>query len=187
MTLTAEEHVRIEAAVKEADAKTSARFSAVIVPVSERYALYPLVWGAAFGFTVGVATALLWPLLLLRTGMAIAVGAAALFALVFDWLPLRLLLVPKHAKQAHARALAQRAFAAHVLASHKEGIVFFAALGERYVEVLASREVHARVGEDAWSRIVAEFVSAAKAGRAADGAVAAISACAAHLTVHFPK
>ena len=187
MKLSAEEHARIEAAAKDADARTGARFSAVIVPVSERYALFPAVWGAAFGFTVGVAAALLWPLMLLRTGMAVAVGAAALFALVSDWLPLRLLLVPAHVKRQHASAMAHRAFAAHILASRQDGILFFVSLGERHVEVLASKDVHARVGEDAWRRIVAGFVSAAKAGRVTDGAVGAIEACAQHLAAHFPK
>jgi putative membrane protein len=58
-------------------------------------------------------------------------------------------------------------------------LLLFVSLGERYAEILADREMHNRVGPDAWNRIVAGLVTAAKSGRIADGIVATIEACAA--------
>jgi len=110
-------------------------------------------------------------------------------SLILDWLPLRLRLVPRRAKHAHARQLAHREFAARILAAapHRNGVLFFVSLGERYVEVIADRDIHARVPEGIWDRIVADFIAAVKAGRLADGFIAAIEACAAVLETHYPR
>ncbi len=66
-------------------------------------------------------------------------------------------------------------------------MLFFVSLGERYVEVIADRDIHARVPEGIWDRIVADFIAAVKAGRLADGFIAAIEACAAVLETHYPR
>jgi putative membrane protein len=189
MKLSADDRARIQSAIAAAEAQTSARFACVILPASDRYGLYPLVWGAALALMTGAGLALLKPDLSLQYGVLIEMTAFAVFALVFDWFPLRLLLVPKTAKHSHAHNFAHREFAARILSpsNHREGILFFVSLGERYVEILATREVHARVGETAWTAIVADFTAAAKTWQIASGAVAAIEACANHLSAHFPK
>jgi putative membrane protein len=186
MKLSEQDRHRIQAAVKEAEAQTHARFACVIMPASDRYGLYPLLWGAALALMAGAGLALAKPELSLRMGILIEAALFAVSALAFDWFPLRLLLVPKHAKREHARNFAQREFAARILSSGRDGVLFFVSLGERSVEILATREVHAKVGEAAWNAIVADFVAKAKAGRVADGAIAAIQACAGHLKMHFP-
>jgi putative membrane protein len=187
MKLSEQDRLRIHAAVKEAEARTHARFASVVVRACDRYTLYPPLWGAIVALMAGACLALARPELSLRMGVLIAAAAFAAFALIFDWFPLRLLLVPKRAKHEHARNLAHREFAARILAPGGDGILFFVSLGERYVEILASREVHAKVGDTAWNAIVADFTASAKAGRIADGAIAAIQACAGHLAAHFPK
>ena len=186
MKLSQAERQRIHAAIAAAEARTQARFAAVIVAASERYTLYPPLWGAMVALMAGAVLALARPELSLRLGILIVAAIFAAFALVFDWFGLRLLLVPRRAKHEHARNLAHREFAARILAPGREGILFFVSLGERYVEILASRDVHVRVGEAAWNAIVADFTASAKAGRVADGAIAAIEACAGHLAAHFP-
>lgn len=187
--LSDDDRTRIQAAIAAAEARTDARFSCVVLPVSDRYTLYPLLWGAMAAFVVGAGLALWRPHLFLRTGIVIEALIFALAAFLCDWFPLRLLLVPSRAKREHAHNLAHREFAARILAAadRKDGVLFFVSLGERYVEILATRAVHAKVGEAAWNAIVAEFVGAAKAGRIVDGAVTAIEACAKHLATHFPK
>jgi len=55
------------------------------------------------------------------------------------------------------------------------------------VEIIASREVHARIGEAAWARIVSDFGSRARAGNLGDAFIAAIDGCADLLATHFPK
>ena len=187
MKLSQQERQRIDAASAAAEARTQARFVSVVLPASERYTLYPPLWGAMIALMAGACLALAKPELSLRLGILIEAAVFAAFALAFDWFALRLLLVPKRVKHEHARNLAHREFAARILAPGREGILFFVSLGERYVEILATREIHARVGEAAWNAIVVDFTAAAKAGRIADGAVAATEACAGHLAAHFPK
>jgi putative membrane protein len=182
-----QDHQRIQAAVTTAEAKTHVRFAAVVVPASDRYGLYPLVWSAMLAFAVGATLALFLPDLPVRRAILIEAGVLAVLALAFDWFVLRLLLVPGHIKREHAGALARREFAARILSPSGEGLLFFVSLGERYVELLATPKVHAAVGEAAWNGIVADFTAAAKAGRVTDGIVAGVEGCAGHLAAHFPK
>ena len=186
--LSHDERVRLQAAEKAAEARTHARFVAVAVPVSDRYASYPLLYGAAAGLTVLGALALFWPEFSLRAGFIAAAAMFAVVSLLFDWLPLRLLLVPKHIKHAHARSLAHHAFAARVLAQtdRKPGIVFFVSLGERYVEVVTDRDVDLKVPQGIWDEVIADFTRAAKQKRLADGLVAAAEACIKVLETHYP-
>jgi putative membrane protein len=186
MRLTDDEKARIHEAALAAEARIQARFALVIVPLSDRYLLFPVVWAAGIALFAGAVMALLWPHLGLRMGILIEVLIFAGLALSFDWLPLRLALVPSRVKRDHARALARHEFAARILGAreHRGGLIFFVSLGERYVELIADRDLHARVGEEAWNKIVADFVAAAKANRTADGFVAAATACADVLTAH---
>lgn len=186
--LSHDERARLHAACEAAGKRTSARFELVTVPVSDRYAHYPIIYGAVVGLAVLGALALFWPELSLRTGFfATAVGFAA-SSFLFEWLPLRLMLVPKHIKHAHARDMAHRAFAARVLAQtdRKPGIVFFVSLGERYVEVVTDRDVDLKVPQGTWDAVIADFTRAAKQKRLADGLVAAVDACAKVLETHYP-
>lgn len=181
--LSADDEVRIRAAAADAQARTNARFALVIVPASDRYALFPLVYGASLAFLAGAMLAVFWPNVGLRLGFGVMVAAFLAASLLLDWWPLRLALVPKRIKHAHARDLAYREFAACVLANRKQesGMVFFVSLGERYIEILADRAVHERVGEQAWRSVVSGFVAAAKVGTLAEGFLAGIAAVAAIL------
>lgn len=186
--LAAEEQERVRAAVAAVERRTSARFALAIVPVSDRYALYPVLWGAAAALVVTGVLALLRPDLAIRTGFLVAAAVFAALALLLEWLPLRLLSVPRRVKHRHARLFAHREFAARILAAaeHRNGVLFFVSLGERYVEVVADRDIHARVASGTWERIVADFVAAVKVGRLAEGFVAAVEACGAVLETHYP-
>ena len=107
-------------------------------------------------------------------------------SLFFDWWPIRLRLVPRHVRHAHASAFAHREFAARILTGRgdKGGMVLFVSLGERYAEVIGDRTLHARVGSDGWNRIVGALVSAAKSGNLGDGVVKAIETCEAEISAH---
>ena len=189
MRLTSDDRARVQAALAAAQMRTHARFALMIVGVSDRYAMYPLAWAGMIALAVGAALALLWQGIGLRLGFLLEAAAFGATALALEWRPLRLALVPRQLKQMRARAMAHREFAAGILAAQdkKEGLLFFASLGERYVEIVASREVHARVGEEAWARIVSDFSARTKSGNLADAFIAAIDACAVHLETHFPK
>jgi putative membrane protein len=181
MQMSAEDSARIQTALAAAERRTQMHLSVSVVPASDRYALFPIVWGAGVALFAGAVMALAWPQLSSREAFAVEAGVFLVSSLLFDWWPLRMLVVPRHIRGRHARAMAHHEFAARILASHerKGGVLFFVSLGERYAEIIADHETHARVGEAAWKKIVGNYLAAAKQGRIADGIVTAIDACAA--------
>jgi putative membrane protein len=188
MTLTTSERDRIDAAMKVAGDRTSADFALMIVPVSDHYALYPPVWAAIIALSATGIVALFHPGYAIRTGFIIDGALFVVLALAFDWMPLRLRLVPAEVKLRHARELAHREFAVRIVApgTRRDGVMFFVSLGERYAEILADRDIHALVPAATWNKIVDEFLARVKAGRVAEGVLHAVEACGAILSEHHP-
>ena len=186
--LSSDERARLHAAEQAAEARTSARLAVVTVPISDRYKLYPVIFGAIAAMAVLAALALFWSALALRTGFFISAVAFAAVSFLFEWLPLRLMLIPKHAKHWECWELAHRSFASRVLAQidRKPGIVLFVSLGERYVEIVTDRDVDLRVPQSTWDAVIADFTDAARKGRVADGIAGAVEACAKVLETHYP-
>ena len=187
--LTPDEAARIHAAKAAVEQRTAAEFAVVVVPVSDRYPFVGLVWAAVAALAVAAIVALAAPDIELVEALAIQVAALVLFALVLDWMPIRLRLVSRHHKHARARQLAHRELAAHIIGGgpHRNRVLLFVSLGERYVEILADRDTHALVPEGTWDRIVADVLAKVKAGAVADGILAAISACGTVLETHHPR
>jgi putative membrane protein len=187
--LSADEQQRVNAAVAEAERRSSAEFALVMVPVSDRYWPYPLVSAAVLALIVTGAVALLRPDFGIGMGFAIDALVFIGLSLVLDWLPLRLLLVPRRVKHGRAQHMAHRAFAARILARARgrNGILFFVSEGERYVELIADRDIHERVAQAAWDKIVADFIAERRAGRLAAGLIGASEACGALLAEHYPR
>jgi putative membrane protein len=186
--LGADDRARIHAAKAAVEQRTAAELAVVVVPVSDRYPFVGLVWAAAAAFGVAVIVALVAPDLEPVEALAIQAVALVLFALLFDWMPVRIRLAPRHLKHARARQLAHREFAAHVVSggAHRNRVLLFVSLGERYVEIIADRGTHNLVPEGTWDRIVAEFLAKVKAGAVADGVLAAVAACGQVLETHHP-
>jgi putative membrane protein len=185
---TPEEHERIDAAMAAIRHDTSADLCVVVTPVSDRYALYPIACAAIAAILLGALVSLLRPVLSSRTVIAIQLWCLIVLTLVFDWLPVRLRLVPKRVKHAHAWQLAHREFNTHEIANPNQPhrILLFVSLGERYVEIIADHETHALAPDGAWNKVVDRFLANVKAGRVADGVLDAIAACGAILREHHP-
>jgi putative membrane protein len=180
---TPEEHQRIHDAIASIKRTTASDIDVVVTPLCDRYSLYPIVW-AALGalIPIGFAT-LLWPRLNGRSAMLIQMSVLLVLLLLFDWLPLRLWIVPMRVKRAHARQLAHREFAAHFAADPRRNrILLFVSIGERYVEIIADRKTHEVIPEGTWDKIVGDFVTTVKSGQVADGLFDAIEACRAILS-----
>lgn len=178
--LTASEHERIAAAIAAAEKRCNTNFVLTIVPMSDRYRLYAPIVGALIAIVAEGIAALLWPDLGIRAGFLIAVVLFLAATLALEWMPLRLLVVPKRVKHKRAREFAHREFAAGILASaaQKGGVLLFVSLGEHYAEILADRGIDARVPQGSWDRIVGDFVAAVRDGRLAEGCIGAIEAAA---------
>ena len=187
--LDKDETARIHAVLTADEARAHAHIAFVAVPVSERYALYPIVWSALIALLAAGIASFAWRHLSFGDGFAAEAVLFCIVSLVLEWRPLKLLIVPTHIKHSHARALAHREFAARILASpdRRGGVLLFVSLGERYAELIADREAHARVGQETWDRILAGFTAGAQSGHVADAAVAAIEACGAALESHPPR
>ena len=186
---TPEEHQRIDAALAAIKRDTSADLSVVVTPVSDRYPLYPITWASIGAITLGALMSLIRPETASRIVIEIQLSFLIVVTLLLDWLPIRLSIVPKRVKHAHAWQLAHREFNAHAMANPNQPhrILLFVSLGERYVEIIADHETHALAPDGTWNRIVDEFLTTVKAGHVADGVLAAIGACGAILKNTHPN
>ncbi len=186
--LTDDEKSRIRVAEAAVEQRTAAEFSVVVVPQSDRYPYVGLAWAAAAALLVALVVALIGPDIELLEALAIQLVALIFFALIFDLMPVRLRLVSSRHKHARAHQLAHRELAAHIVGGgpHRNRVLIFVSLGERYVEILADRDTHKLVPEGTWDRIVAAFLAKVKAGAVADGILAAIEACGNVLETHHP-
>ncbi len=180
---------RITAAIHAAEKNTSGEFVAVVARVSDHYVFLPLLWAAV--------AALILPGILYLASVPLAwvhiyqiqLLLFIVLALVFLFVPeIHLQLVPRRVKHSRARRLAHAQFyeqGVHMTREHS-GVLFFVSLAEHYVEIVADKGIHEKLGEAHWQGIIQTFVTDVQAGRVVDGFVAAIGACGAAMTKHYP-
>ncbi|WP_331539404.1 TPM domain-containing protein [Phenylobacterium sp.] len=202
----------IEAAVREAEARTRGEIYCVVAQAASDYREVVLAWAA------GVA--LLAPALLLAGGVQISApdltggwtaaqvgdvasraaraaltGAillqAALFlvtALVVALPPVRRALTPKALKRHRVREKAQEQFLSRNLRATRErtGVLIFVAVDERMAEIVADEGIASAVGPEVWTRAMAALVEGLKRGEPAAGFAAAVGLCGDVLAEHFP-
>jgi putative membrane protein len=138
-------------------------------------------WEAAHGPAIGVGQAL---------GLY-ALIQATLFVAVFliSRIPSVLrLLTPRGIRRARVRKAALQQFLAHGVhvTQDRTGVLIFAALKERQVELIADESIHAKVEESVWAEAVGALTRELKADRPVAGFEAAIGRCGAVLAEHFP-
>jgi putative membrane protein len=184
---TGEDRRRIERAIAEAEARTSGEIVAVVAHQSDGYRYIALLWASLTALLVP------WPLVALTewTVQEIYLAQLVVFAalaLLFQWTPLRLALVPGPVKRARAHRRAVEQFLAQNLhtTAGRTGVLIFVSVAEHYAELIADRAVDAKAPDGAWRTIVDELTAKIGEGRAADGFVAAVAACGAILAEHFP-
>jgi putative membrane protein len=186
---SADDKARITAAIHAAEKNTSGEFVAVVARASDHYILLPLLWSAIL--------ALLFPGACLLARVSTSwVHLYQIQLLIFIALTILLLsipglhlkLIPRHVKHAHASRLAQAQFYLQgvQLTTHHSGVLFFVSLAERYVEIIADKGIHEKLGEDHWKAIIDRFVARVSKGEVVDGFVDAIGACGAAMAEHYP-
>jgi len=184
---TREEHSRIDAAIAEIERGTTADLCVVVTRVSDRYSLYPIAWAAIAAILLGGIVCLIRPETASRILILIQLSSLIVLTLLFEWLSIRLAIVPERVKHAHARQLAHREFVAHAAGGKRNVVLLFVSLGERYVEIVADHETHALAPPGVWNKIVDEFLATVKDGRVADGVLGAAAACGDILKTHHPS
>lgn len=202
----------IEAAVREAEARTTGEIYCVVAEESSDYHATPLAWAAA--------VALLAPALLLLTGMEVtapalpggwtadqmedaaeaAARAALMGALLLQGLlfivtslvvaiePVRRALTPRSLKRDRVRRRAEEQFRAKNLSATRErtGVLIYVSLGERMAELIADETIAETVAPAVWDRAMAALVEGLKRREPAAGFAAAIGLCADVLAERFP-
>ena len=211
-TLSPSDLAAIEAAVRQAEARTTGEIYCVVTEESSHYGETAIAWGA------GVA--LLGPAILLLGGVHVTVpdlfatwsasdvgaaiesavrraliGAIALQAALFILTaalvsipPVRRVLTPKSLKRLRVQRRAAEQFIAKNLHLTKEriGVLIFVSLGERMAELIADDGIADHVEPHVWDRAMAVLTEGLRRGQPDAGFSAAIGLCADVLAEKFP-
>ncbi len=191
--ITPQDHARITAAIRDAEAKTDGEIFCVVARSSGGY-FFPAAFTAAVAMLIvslAVAFVLEARWLSLRLPyfvLAQMLAFACVFALLWALPALRIHLVPRGLRYRSAHDNAVKQFLArnvHVTVA-RTGVLVFVSLAERYAEVVADAGIDARVGQHVWDGVVRELTAHAGDDRLADGFVHAVEAVGAVLAEHFP-
>ena len=212
LKMTPEDHALIAEAVGAAEKTTAGEIFCVLAPEVSDYRETPLVWAAAAalvlpaaalfaglrpdiltrlfgGWTVGHApatdAAILSALSIYIALQAITFILAALFVSIP---PVRRALTPGALKAARVKRAAMEQFMSHGLhlTRDRTGVLIFAALAERRVEVVADEGIYKAAPHAVWDAVVADLVAGMKRGRIAEGFVAAVTRTGEILASHVP-
>ena len=140
------EKARVTRAIHEAESHTAGEIVCVLARHSSDYRLVPIAWAAALVLFVPLPLLFLtaWsaPVIYLFQILAFLVGAIAL-----SYPGVRFLIVPRRAKHDRAHAEAMRQFSAQGIdkTEHRTGVLIFASIAERYVEVVADAGINNRL------------------------------------------
>jgi putative membrane protein len=184
-----EARARIEAAVREAEARTTGQIVPVVV---EKSAGYPEARyrGAALGAALAtvLVLALRLPLTLAELPL-VQLVCGVLASLLALWDPVERILAGRVEIELAARERAVRAFHEHGLhhTAQGTGVLVFASLFERRAVVLGDRGIHEKMGDAEWQRAVAALVEGMRRDDPAAGFCEAIALCGAKLAEHFPR
>lgn len=178
---------RISRAITAAEKKTSGEIVAVISASSDHYIFIALMWAALASLLVPLVALPLtnWTPLEVYL-LQLAVFAAG--ALVVQWWPVRIRLVPRAVKRARAHRHAMEQFLAQNLHTTKgrTGVLIFISAAEHYVEVIADEGIYKKAPPETWDRVVEAVTGPVSQGNYPQGFEQAIAICGAILAEHFP-
>jgi putative membrane protein len=205
---TDDDREKVSAAIEAAEAQTSGEIVVVATPISDAYHDVALHWAlvplfAVLAWAAWRPTALVWwydflfggwspdPTMseLLTLLMVFAALKFTVALLILKWMPLRLLLTPpatKH-RRVRRRAIAIFQAAAAGRTTGKTGILIYLSVAERRAEIVADEAIHKLTDEHTWGEAMHALIEQVRAGRPADGIVAAIGRVGMVLAEHFPR
>ena len=171
-----------------AEQATSAEFVAAIARRVERHHAVSLFAGLVAALATGLGLALWDPWLAPLSTLGFQCLAFAWVYVLFELTPLSAWLAPRRLKAQKVRRFAHLLFFDRGLGnlpSHN-GVLLFAALAERRVEIIAGPGIDALVGTAEWQRIADAFAAAARSGKIAAALAAAVGDLGSVLAKHFP-
>lgn len=206
--LSEADHDRVTAAVGAAESHTSGEIVTIVAGRSDGYVDIALAWAAIVAFTaltvlsifpdfyLGLADDLLghwqheWtPQKVLVLALGVATVKFVGMLLLQLWPPLKFFLIPSHIATLRTRARATAYFrtGAQGRTTGKTGVLIYLSLAEHHAEILADRAIAAKVGPEVWGEAMAAMLVELKAGRLADGMIAAVEQVGVVLAAHFPR
>jgi putative membrane protein len=206
MQMTPEDHAKVAAAIRAAEAKTDGEISAIVSAASDTYqdvvlhyallvALLPLAisaawpglldWGAKLitGGWEEPSLHVMLTLLLIKTAFVFLIAR-----LILGLRPVRMAITPGRTKtrRVHARALMLFRAGTEQRTLTKTGVLLYLSLTEHRAEIVADAAIHSKAPQEAWGEAMAVLIAALKDDRPGDGIAAAIERIGAVLAEHFP-
>lgn len=189
MIFTEQERSLIEAAVRDAEAKTSGEIVVVDVERSATYGTERAMAAAIVAAALATVMVLIAPHLPAPVYLAAQVPLFAVAWAVFATPGLQRLLAGGARMDAAARARAAALFSergVHVTRD-RTGVLLMLSEVEHRVVILADAGINARVGADAWSKHVSTIVEAIRRGAAGDGVALVVREIGELLGKDFPR
>ena len=206
--LSDSDHAKVSAAIAAAEAGSNGEIIAVTTDLSDDYHDAALHWAlvvliatlAIFAAVPGLLhfwfdfffggwrpEPTLGQLLTLLLVLSVAKFTAVL--LILKYMPLRLALTPGATKSRRVRRRAVEIFKA--AAEHRTigrtGILIYLSMREHRAEIVADEAITSVTTPETWGEAMVALLVEVKAGRPADGIVAAVEQIGAVLTQHFPR
>lgn len=183
--LSKAEHEAIDAAVKNAEKKTRAEVVAIHARSSGHYHLFKLIYGLAFGTVAAFLTYFYFPNLYFTNFFMVQLVITA----ILSFLPISSWLIPEKVLQDTA---ANALFKEYYILDRNTPIdlpfaLFYVSSFERYVHILVSDAVRAKINDDVWQEVIAKFTAQTKAEGLKNAMVAAIENIQEILKPNFPK
>ena len=183
------DRTRLTAAIHRAEQCTSGQFVAVVARQVDHDIFAILLWALVLGLFLPDLLWLAAPHWSSIRWMEAQLGVFMLATALFLFIPgLGMRLIPAHVRHARARRLAHALFyeqGVHTT-QDRSGVLFFVALAERYVEIVADAGIHQAVGESRWQDMVTRFLGPVHEGQMVEGLIAGIEACGAAMAEHYP-
>lgn len=186
--ITNSERQQIAAAIAAAELKTRGELITVITRSSDTYRYIPFLWAALLALLVPGILSLFENPLPLNIAYLVQICTFLGAAAMFNWMPLKIRLIPTAVKRLRAHRLAQEQFFLQNLhmKSERTGVLLFVSAAEHYVEIIADKGINDAVTDDAWQLIIQNFVQHVRQQQVTDGFLTAIAACGELLADHFP-
>ncbi len=206
--LSEDDHAKVSKAIAAAEARSDGEIVAVATDLSDSYHDVALHWAVLvliatlaifaaapsvlhfwFEFFLGGwrPAPTLGQLLTLLLVLSVAKFTAAL--LILKYMPLRLALTPGATKSRRVRRRAIAVFKAGAerRTIGRTGILIYLSMGEHRAEIVADEAIVSVTTPDTWGEAMAALLVEVKAGRPADGIVAAVEQVGGVLAEHFPR
>ena len=202
------DHDRVSAAVSAAEAATAGEIVTIVTDRSDGYTDVALAWATLVAFTALTAYALFPDFYLalidrltgawasewtVREVLLLALAGTTLKFLgmlaLQLWEPLKFWLIPPpvKARRVLARAVTCFKVGAERRTHGRTGILIYLSMREHRAEIVADAAIAGKVAPEVWGEAMAAMLVEIKAGRIANGMVAAVERVGAVLAEHFPR